>query len=155
MERLRCEIRSARDDDRSMLVLLAEETLRRLAEGAGHPERYHADEFLALLDRAEVFVAEAGAEPAGFAAVEEDDGALTLRCLCVSPAHEGRGVSHQLVAWAEGMAIDRRLSRLAAHVPAADALSLRLYREHDFISQPESGRPDMVLLEKRLPSVEA
>ncbi len=58
MERLKCSLRTVTDDDRSMLALIAEETLHPLAEGAGHPERYHPDELMDLLDRAEVVVAE-------------------------------------------------------------------------------------------------
>ncbi len=56
MERLKCSVRSLRDDDRGMLVLLAEETLHPLAEGSGHPELYCASDLLELLDRADVYV---------------------------------------------------------------------------------------------------
>ena len=66
MQRIKCDIRRAEEKDRGMLVLLAEETLHPLAEGAGHPERYHSCEVVELLERADVFVAEAGGEPAGF-----------------------------------------------------------------------------------------
>ena len=112
MERIKCSVRDVRDDDRSMLVLLAEETLHPLAEGSGHPELYCAADLLELLDRADVYVAEAEGETAGFLAVEAEGDALTLRCVCISPAFEARGVANQLVDWAEGLAIDRRLGRL-------------------------------------------
>jgi ribosomal protein S18 acetylase RimI-like enzyme len=154
MERVKCCVRDVSAGDRSMLVLLAEETLHPLADGSGHPERYHAAELLELLDRAEVFVAEAEGEMAGFAAVEADDDALALRCVCVSPAFEARGVANQLVDWAEGVAIDRRLRRLTAFVPSGDHPSLRLYRKHDFVTTAGAERPEMVLLEKRLPAIE-
>ncbi|MFA4965845.1 MAG: GNAT family N-acetyltransferase [Thermoleophilia bacterium] len=151
MDRVKCTIRARRDDDRSMLVLLAEETLHPLAEGAGHPERYRTAEFLELVGRADVFVAEAEGVMAGFIAVEAEEDTLALRCICVSPAFEGRGVANQLVDWAEGLAIDHRLRRLTAHVPAADHPSRHLYKGHDFVPAGQPGEPDMLVLEKRLP----
>ena len=101
MERVKCSVRDVSAADRGMLVLLAEETLHPLADGSGHPERYHTTELLELLERADVFVAEAEGRMAGFVAVEAEDDALALRCVCVSPAFEARGVANQLVDWAE------------------------------------------------------
>jgi ribosomal protein S18 acetylase RimI-like enzyme len=149
MERIKCEIREASRDDRGMLVLLAEETLHPLAEGAGHPERYHTGDVVGLLERADVFVARCGGEPAGFVALETDEDAYAVRCICVNPGFEARGVANQLLDWAEGLAIGRRLSRLVAIVPESDTPSLRLYRGHGF-----SGRAadtGLLTLEKRLP----
>ena len=154
MQRIKCDIRRAEEKDRGMLVLLAEETLHPLAEGAGHPERYHSCEVVELLERADVFVAEAGGEPAGFVALETDADALVVRCVCVNPGFEARGVANQLIDWAEGVAIDRRLRRLTALVPAGDHPSLHLYRGHDFVAAAAPAEPEMVLLEKRLPAVE-
>ena len=155
MERAKCSVRGVSDADRGMLVLLAEETLHPLADGAGHPERYHATELLELLSRADVFVAEAEGELAGFVALEPEGDALAVRCVCVSPAFEARGVANQLVDWAEGVAIDRRLRRLTAFVPAGDHPSLRLYRGHDFVPAAAPAQPEMLLLEKRLPEHDA
>jgi len=152
MERVKCDIHAVRDEDQSMLVLLAEETLHPLAEGAGHPERYHAGELVGLLGRADVFVAEADGEPAGFVALETEDEALAVRCICVHPAFEARGVANQLLDWAEGVAIDRRLQRLSAYVPAADGPSLHLYRGHGFVAEGPAA-DDMLTLEKRLPTL--
>lgn len=160
MERLKCSVRDVTPADRGMLVLLAEETLHPLAFGAGHPERYHTDELLELLDRADVFVAEAGGEVAGFAAVEALGETLAVRCVCVSPAFEARGVANQLLDWVEGVAIDRRLVRLTALVLAGDHPSRHLYGGHAFVPA-ESAAPaegaapaETVVLEKRLPHVE-
>jgi ribosomal protein S18 acetylase RimI-like enzyme len=152
MDRIRCEIREASAGDRGMLVLLAEETLHPLAEGAGHPERYHAADVVGLLDRADVFVAQCGDEPGGFVAVETEADACAVRCICVNPGFEARGVANQLLDWVEGLAIDRRLSRLVAHVPAADAPSLHLYTGHGFSSRREDE--EMLALEKRLPTAQ-
>lgn len=153
MDRVKCSVRDVSVDDRGMLVLLAEETLHPLADGAGHPERYDAAELLKLLERADVFVAEAEGEMAGFVAVEAEGDALAVRCVCVSPAFEARGVANQLVDWAEGLAIHRRLRRLTAFVPAGDHPSLHLYRGHDFASAATPAQPATLLLEKRLPAV--
>jgi ribosomal protein S18 acetylase RimI-like enzyme len=153
VERLKCSVRDVRDDDRGMLVLLAEETLHPLAEGSGHPELYCASDLLELLDRADVYVAEAEGETAGFLAVESEGDALTVRCVCVSPAYEARGVANQLVDWAEGLAIDRRLGRLRARVPEGDNPSLRLYRGHGFVAGPDPESPGALLVEKPLPVV--
>ena len=152
MAGMRFTVRSARDDDRSMMVLVAEETLHPLAAGAGHPERYHAEELLEMLGRADVFVAEAEREMAGFLAVEPEGDGLAVRCVCVSPAFEARGVADLLVDWAEGLAIDRRLNCLTAYVPAGDHPSLHLYQGHDFLPATATVRPGMVLLQKSLPT---
>ncbi|HQF51900.1 MAG TPA: GNAT family N-acetyltransferase [Thermoleophilia bacterium] len=149
MERMRCEIREAGPDDHGMLLLLAEETLHPLADGAGHPERYRTADVVELLERADVFVAQCGDEPGGFVAVETDDDACVVRCICVSPGFEARGVAHQLLDWVEGLAIDRGLGRLIARVPAVDGPSLHLYGGHGFDRRPEND--EMLVLEKRLP----
>jgi ribosomal protein S18 acetylase RimI-like enzyme len=149
MQRIKCEIREAQADDRGMLVLLAEETLHPLAAGAGHPEKYHAGDVVGLLDRAEVFVAQCGGEPGGFVAVETDADACAVRCICVNPGFEARGVANQLLDWVEGLAIERKLTRLVAFVPRADTPSLHLYRGHGFTGQTEED--ELLALEKRLP----
>lgn len=149
MDRIKCEIREAGRDDRGMLVLLAEETLQPLAEGSGHPEKYYAGDVVDLLDRAEVFVAQCGGEAGGFVAVETEDDACAVRCICVNPGFEARGVANQLLDWVEGLAIERKLSRLVAFVPRSDAPSLHLYRGHGFADREEEG--DLLALEKRLP----
>jgi ribosomal protein S18 acetylase RimI-like enzyme len=130
-------------------VLLAEETLHPLAEGSGHPERYRADEVVGLLDRAEVYVARCAGEPGGFVAVEMTEDECDVRCICVNPGFEARGVANQLLDWVEGLAIGRKVARMVAFVPESDGPSLRLYKGHGF-----TGRADeagLLALEKRLP----
>ena len=152
MDRIKCEIREASGDDRGMLVLLAEETLHPLAEGAGHPERYHAADVVGLLDRADVFVAQCGGEPGGFVAAETEDDSYAVRCICINPGFEARGVANQLLDWVEGLAIERRLARLVACVPSADGPSQHLYRGHGFIARARDD--EMLDLEKRLPAAD-
>ena len=106
-----------------------------------------------LLDHADVFVAETGGEMAGFVAVEAEDDALAVRCVCVNPGFEARGVANQLLDWAEGVGIDRGMTRLTAYIPFADHPSRHLYEGHEFCAAGgQSG--EMLLLEKRLPRVE-
>ena len=150
MQRIKCEIREAGKEDHGMLVLLAEETLHPLAEGGGHPERYHTGDIVGLLERADVFVAECDEEPGGFVAVETAGDACAVRCICVNPGFEARGVANQLLDWVEGLAIERKLSRLVAWVPTADGPSLHLYRGHGFSSTAEDE--ETLALEKRLPA---
>ena len=151
MERLQCEIRLMLPGEESVLYLLAEQSLRPLASQSGHPERYHPDELMQLLRDAEVFIAEADDEVAGYVAVEDDAGDLVVRCLCVSPAHEAQAVANQLLDWVEGLAFNRKARRLEAFVPTGDEASLHLYRRHDFSGAPESDRPELIVMEKRLP----
>jgi len=152
VERLKVDIRAMRSGDESMLFFIAEESLHPLALGYGHGERYRPDELVELLARALVYVAEAAGEVAGYVAVERQDDAIAVRCLCVNPAFEARSVAHQLVDWVEGLAFDQRVARLAARVPAGDEPSLRLYRKHEFVARPATDRPETIVLEKRLPT---
>ena len=151
MERLQCEIRVMRPGDESVLLLLAEQNLRPLAWQSGHPERYHTDEVLYLLRDAEVFIAAADDEVAGYVAVEDEAGDLVVRCLCVSPAHEAQAVAHQLLEWVEGLAFSRGARRLEVFVPAEDEASLHLYRRHEFSRATDTERAELIVMEKRLP----
>jgi N-acetylglutamate synthase-like GNAT family acetyltransferase len=150
MERLKCAIRAKRSGDESMLFFLAEECLHPLAQGSGHADLFRPDELIDLLERANVFVAEAQGEVAGYVAVERDADSLAVRCLCVGPGFEGRAVSHQLVDWVEGVGYAEHARRLRALIPAADEPSRHLYREHDFVPAPSGDRPEMIVMEKRL-----
>lgn len=152
MERVKCEIRAKRAGEESVLLLLADENLRPLAQTAGHPERYHPDELVALLDTAEVYVADAGGEVAGYVAVEPDAETerLLVRCLCINPAHEAQAVAHQLLDWVEGLAFNRRFARLTTSVAMADQRSLSLFERHGFVRSPGVGAHDTLVLEKVL-----
>jgi N-acetylglutamate synthase-like GNAT family acetyltransferase len=134
-----------------MLFLLAEESLHPLAVGSGHAERYHPDELIGLIKRATVFVAESHGEIAGWVAVEREDDALVVRCLCIGPGFEARGVSHRLIDWVEGLAFNEHRSRLRAVVPQSDQPSRHVYGEHEFVPRPVADRPETVVMEKRLP----
>ncbi len=152
MEHVKVTIRAATAADRGMLLLLGEESLLPLAQRAGHPERFDRGALLALLERAEVYVAESEAhEIAGWVAFDEDGGEVEIRCFCVSPAFEAQMVANHLLDWVEGLAITRGRERLTAYVPAADETSLHLYHRHEFTARPDEERPEMTALDKRLP----
>jgi ribosomal protein S18 acetylase RimI-like enzyme len=153
MERLHCEIREMRGDEQSMVLLIADEVLKPLAHTSGHRERYSSADVVALIEHAEIYVAECGGDIAGFVALHEDHPVLLVDCLCVSPAHEAQAVAHQLMQWTEGLAFNRHLQRVEALVPSADERSLGLYRKHEFVPVPAEDRPEMIVLEKRLPVV--
>ncbi len=157
---LHVDIRIMEEADRADVFALADEVLRPLAAASGHLERFSEDDFIALMDRAEVYIAEPGGRPrelAGFAIVEteaappEDDSlTLALRCLCLSPAFEESPVGDRLLEWTEGLAYNRGAARIAAIVPAADLPSQRLFRAHEFVAGPAADLPEAVVMEKRL-----
>lgn len=152
MERLRVTVREARADDRSLLYLLAEETLQPRAVEEGHPERFDERALLDLLERARVYVAETeGAEIAGYVALETESDAIHVRCLCVGPAFEAQAVGRQLLDWVEGLAFAEGRGRLYAYVPDDDRPSRHLYEGHDFVAAPATDQPEVIVLEKRLP----
>jgi len=152
MESVKVTIRRGTADDQSMLFLLAEENLHPLAQRAGHPERYDSAEFLELLERAEVYVAETEEHAvAGYVAFDEEAGDVELRCFCVNPAFEAKMVANRLLDWVEGLALSRGRDRLTALVPAGDETSLHLYRRHDFTARPADDQRETIALEKRLP----
>lgn len=151
MQPLKCDIRDMRPDDESMLFLLAEESLHPLAVGSGHAELYHPEELIDLIKRATVFVAESHGEIAGYVAVEREGDTLVVRCLCIGPAFEASGVSHQLIDWVEGLAFNEHLPRLRAVLPQSDLPSRHVYGEHEFVPRAASDRPETIIMEKRLP----
>jgi len=149
MERLKCQIRAKRASEDSMLVLLAAENLRPLAETRGRGADYRDADVVTLLRSAEVFVAECEGNIAGCIAVSETRPDLIIELVCVSPAHEARGVAHQLLDWVEGLAFNRQAARMTVLVPTDDHRALHFYRGRAFVPVPSTG--DMIVLEKRLP----
>jgi ribosomal protein S18 acetylase RimI-like enzyme len=87
-----------------------------------------------VLSSETVFVAEIDGEPAGYVALEPGDDAVRIDQLLVSPEHEGEGVGHQLVEWAEGYAIARRARALRIVVEDDNARALDFYRRAGFVA---------------------
>ena len=153
MEELHVEIRAMVEGDKSVVFALAEEVLKPLADAAGHPELFHEHEFLALMERGEVWIADTPHDPpevAGYVITKAEQECLTVRCLCVSPAFEECRVDHRLLDWAEGLAYHRGLERLAAPTPTGDDRSRELYAAHSYAPTPADDRPDTIVMVKRL-----
>jgi len=153
MEELHVEIRAMAEGDKSVVFALAEEVLKPLADAAGHPELFHEDEFIDLMERAEVWIADTPHDPpevAGYVITEAGEGCLTVRCLCVSPAFEECRVDHRLLDWAEGLAYHRGLERLTAPTTGGDERARELYLDHDYAPSAADDRPDAIVMVKRL-----
>ena len=88
---------------------------------------------LAVLEGAEVFVAEIEGYPAGFVAVEPVEETLRIEQLFVSPEHEAEGVGHQLLEWAEGYAISIRARLMQVAVEPDNRRAQDFYRRSGFV----------------------
>ena len=133
-------IRPYREKDEPLLFELAR---RAFCERGGWSDR----RTLAVLERETVFVAEGDSEPAGYVALEARGDAVRVDQLLVSPAYEGQGVGHQLLAWAEGYAISQRARSLEIVVEPDNRPALDFYRRYGFAP----GAGDASLLELVLP----
>lgn len=116
-------MRSYRSEDEGLLFGLAKFAF------AEHDER----RTLTALERDTVFIAELGGEPAGYVAVEEEDGALRIEQLVVHPAHEAEGIGRQLLEWAEGYAISAGAARLQVVAESHNAPAVSFYRGRGFV----------------------
>jgi ribosomal protein S18 acetylase RimI-like enzyme len=115
------EVRPYRAEDEPVLFGLA-----RLDRGAD-------ERTLAVLERETVFVAEVGGAAAGYVALEQDEDAVRVDQLFVSPDHEGQGVGRSLLDYAEGYAISLRASRLRVVVRGDDSRAVEFYRTRGFV----------------------
>jgi GNAT superfamily N-acetyltransferase len=87
---------------------------------------------LAVLERETVFVAEVGGVPAGYVALDQNEQAVRVDQLFVSPEHEAEGVGRQLLEFAEGYAIWRGAPALQVVVESGDDRALTFYRGRGF-----------------------
>ena len=87
-----------------------------------------------LLSRDIVFVARAGAQPAGYVALQHDrePRLVVIEHLLVAPGHERRGVGRQLLAYAEGYAIAEGASSLRVVVEEDNWRARGFYRRSGF-----------------------
>jgi ribosomal protein S18 acetylase RimI-like enzyme len=121
----KAEIRPYRDDDEALLFGRAQ---MAFGDRSGWSDRHT----LAVLERAHVFVAEIEGYPAGFVAVDEVDDALRIEQVFVSPEHEGEGVGHQLLEWAEGYAISLGARLMQVTVEPDNVRARDFYRRCGF-----------------------
>ena len=136
----KAEIRPVRHDEESLLFGLA-----RMAFG----ERGGWDDArtLSVLESEQVFVAEVGGAPAGYVALARAEEVVRIDQLLVAPEHEGEGIGHQLVEWAEGYAISLRARSLEIVVEPDNLPAVDFYRRYGFAP----AEPDEPLLELVLP----
>jgi ribosomal protein S18 acetylase RimI-like enzyme len=86
-----------------------------------------------VLEHETVFVAELDDSPAGYVALTPEQEIVRIDQLLVSPEHEGEGVGHQLVEWAEGYAISQGARALQIVVEEDNAAALDFYRRSGFV----------------------
>jgi ribosomal protein S18 acetylase RimI-like enzyme len=87
---------------------------------------------LAVLERETVFVAEVGGAPAGYVALDQNEQAVRVDQLFVSPEHEAEGVGRQLLEFVEGYAIWQDARALQVVVESDDDRALAFYRGRGF-----------------------
>jgi ribosomal protein S18 acetylase RimI-like enzyme len=130
-------IRGYRREDEAALFGLAR---RSFGERGGWSD----ERTLGVLESETVFVAEIDDVPAGYVALGPADDVVRIDQLLVSPGHEGEGVGHQLVEWAEGYAISRRARALRIVVEEDNAVALDFYRRAGFVAV-EPGELELIL----------
>ena len=138
MPRRKADIRPFREEDEPVLFGLARMTF-------GQESGWDDTRTLTVLKTEQVFVAEIGASPAGFVALDESGDAVRIDELFVTPDHEAEGVGTQLLEWAEGYAISVGAFRLQVVVEDENTRAQRFYRGRGFVP---AGRE---LLELALP----
>ncbi len=94
---------------------------------------------LEVLEHDVIFVAHEKGQPAGYVALRRDEGGvIVVEQLFVAPAHERRGIGHQLLAYAEGYAIADRARSLRIVVEDNNQQAQSFYRRSGFVPiEPE------------------
>ena len=100
---------------------------------AGRPG-WSDDRVLEVLHGDVVFVARERGQLAGSVALSrEESDAITIEQLLVAPGHEGRGVGHSLLAYAEGYAIAERARSLRIIVEQDNRPARSFYSRSGFL----------------------
>jgi ribosomal protein S18 acetylase RimI-like enzyme len=133
----KASVRACRSDDEPLLYGLAR---RSFGDRSGWDDA----RTLAVLEGETVFVAELDESPAGYVALEPEADVVRIDQLLVALEHEGQGVGHQLVEWAEGWAISRGARALRIVVEDDNARALEFYRRAGFV-QVEPGLLELIL----------
>jgi ribosomal protein S18 acetylase RimI-like enzyme len=133
----KASVRAYRSEDEPLLYGLAE---RSFGERSG----WNQARTLAVLERETVFVADVGDAPAGYVALSPEADLVRIDQLLVAPEHEGEGIGHQLVEWAEGYAISCGARALRIAVEDDNSRALDFYRRAGFV-QVEPGLLELIL----------
>lgn len=105
--------------------------------GLAHLDRGADERTLAVLERETVFVAEVAGAPAGYVALDRQEGAVRVDQLFVSPEHEAQGVGRTLLEFAEGYAISVEAPVLQVVVRGDDSRAVEFYRGRGFVPAGE------------------
>jgi ribosomal protein S18 acetylase RimI-like enzyme len=132
----KAHIRPVRSEDEPLLFGIAQMTF---GDEAGWNDR----RTLAVLSEENVFVAEVDEKVAGFVALDPRGEAVVIDHLLVAVGHEGEGIGHQLLAWAEGWAISSGARSLQVTVEEENARALDFYRRCGFTA---TDRGDLELI---------
>jgi ribosomal protein S18 acetylase RimI-like enzyme len=119
-------VRECRPDDEAALYGLAR---RSFGERGGWSDH----RTVGVICDETVFVAELDDRPAGFVALQPGDDVVRIDQLLVSPEHQGEGIGHQLIEWAEGYAIAQRARALRIVVEDDNTRALDFYRRAGFV----------------------
>jgi ribosomal protein S18 acetylase RimI-like enzyme len=93
---------------------------------------------LETLRRDVVFVAREDGQLGGYIALCPEDGLIVVEQLFVAPGHEGRGIGHRLLAYAEGYAIAERARSLRIVVEESNERARSFYLRSGFVPvEPE------------------
>jgi ribosomal protein S18 acetylase RimI-like enzyme len=126
----RVEIEPSRGEERSDLFAFA--------KGAFGAESGWSDRrALDALEHDAVFVARVGDSVAGYVALRAERGAMRVEQLLVAPHHEGEGVGHRLLAYAEGYAISSGALAVRVVVEDDNERAVDFYRRCGFVPVDE------------------
>jgi ribosomal protein S18 acetylase RimI-like enzyme len=126
----RVEIEPSRSEERTDLFAFA--------KGAFGGESGWSDRrALDALEHDAVFVARVGDSVAGYVALRDEPGAMRVEQLLVFPHHEGEGVGHRLLAYAEGYAISSGAVAVRVVVENDNERAVDFYRRCGFVPVDE------------------
>jgi len=124
-------VRGVREHDEALLFALA---------GEAYGDQLPAGETVAVLTRAQVFVAEAAdGEIAGYVALVDEGVDLCIRQLLVAPSHVDRRVEQQLCEWAEGYAVSRHFDRVRVDVGEDELRERIFYQRRGYVATRAGG----------------
>jgi ribosomal protein S18 acetylase RimI-like enzyme len=129
--------RLARAEEAEALRQLATNAYTRYIARMGQPPGPMLDDYDRRIADGQAWVLEVDGALAGMVVLEDDDGALLLDNVAVSPSAQGQGHGRTLIAFAEGEARRRGHAELRLYTNVHMAENIALYRRLGF---RETGR---------------